>query len=83
MLPGSGTRQRLSTRVTPGTAAAISVTASEASGVSTSPVIVTTPALVIGEEWLVSGPRSLRDYRLVLKRYLADRAGTPIEHTVH
>lgn len=45
--------------------------------------IVTTPALVIGEEWLVSGPRSLRDYRLVLKRYLADRAGTPIEHTVH
>ncbi len=45
--------------------------------------IVTTPALVIGEDWLVSGARSLREYRLVLKRYLADRAGTRVEHTIH
>lgn len=41
------------------------------------------PALVIDEDWLVSGLRSIRDYRLLLKRYLATRAGTPVEHTVH
>ncbi len=41
------------------------------------------PALVINEDWLVSGVRSLRGYRLLLKRYLAMRAGTPVEHTVH
>ena len=41
------------------------------------------PSLVIGDDWMVVGLRSLRDYRLVLKRYLAMRAGTPVEHTVH
>jgi predicted DsbA family dithiol-disulfide isomerase len=41
------------------------------------------PALVIGEEWLLSGLRSLREYRTVLKQYLAKRGGTTVEHTVH
>jgi predicted DsbA family dithiol-disulfide isomerase len=41
------------------------------------------PSLVINEEWLVSGARSLRDYRLLLKRYLSSRTGAPVEHTVH
>ena len=41
------------------------------------------PALIIGGEWMVCGARSLRDYRILLKRYLATRAGTPVEHTVH
>jgi len=41
------------------------------------------PALVIDDDWLVRGLRSLRDYRLLFKRYLAVRAGTSVEHTVH
>lgn len=41
------------------------------------------PALVINDDWLVSGARSLRHYRRLLKRYLAMRAGTPVAHTVH
>jgi len=41
------------------------------------------PSLVINEEWLVGGVRSLRDYRLVLKRYLSRRIGATMEHTVH
>jgi predicted DsbA family dithiol-disulfide isomerase len=41
------------------------------------------PSLVINEDWLVPGLRSLRDYRLILKRYLAMRAGTMVAHTVH
>ena len=41
------------------------------------------PALVIGDDWMVAGVRSLRDYRLVLKRYLAARIGAHVEHTVH
>jgi predicted DsbA family dithiol-disulfide isomerase len=41
------------------------------------------PALVINDDWLVSGARSLRHYRQLLKRYLAMRAGTPVAHTVH
>ncbi|GEJ57705.1 DsbA family oxidoreductase [Anaeromyxobacter diazotrophicus] len=41
------------------------------------------PSLVVGEDWLVAGVRSLREYRTVLKRYLAKRAGTTVEHTVH
>jgi predicted DsbA family dithiol-disulfide isomerase len=45
--------------------------------------IETSPALVIGGEWMVAGARSLRDYRTILKRYLAMRAGTPVEHTLH
>jgi len=40
-------------------------------------------SLVINEEWLVSGVRPLRDYRLLLKRYLARRVGATMEHTVH
>ena len=41
------------------------------------------PSLVINEEWLVSGARSLRDYRLLLRRYLARGTGMPMEHIVH
>jgi len=41
------------------------------------------PALVVDDDWLVSGLRSQRDYRLLLKRYLATRAGTPVEYIVH
>jgi predicted DsbA family dithiol-disulfide isomerase len=41
------------------------------------------PALVINDDWLVTGMRSLRDYRVLFKRYLAMRAGTPVAHTVH
>jgi predicted DsbA family dithiol-disulfide isomerase len=41
------------------------------------------PAIIIGDDWMVVGVRSLRDYRLVLKRYLSTRLGTPVEHTVH
>lgn len=41
------------------------------------------PSLVVGEDWLVSGVRSLREYRRILKRYLAKRPGIPMEHTVH
>ena len=41
------------------------------------------PSLVVGEDWLVSGVRSLREYRTVLKRYLAKRGGTTVEHTLH
>jgi predicted DsbA family dithiol-disulfide isomerase len=45
--------------------------------------IETGPALVIGDDWMVAGVRSLRDYRVVLKQYLAARVGTHVEHTVH
>jgi len=41
------------------------------------------PALIIGADWMVTRLRSLRDYRLVLKRYLTTRVGTHVEHTVH
>ncbi len=41
------------------------------------------PSLVINDDWLVAGMRSLRDYRLVMKRYLAIRAGEMVAHTVH
>ncbi len=41
------------------------------------------PGLVIADEWLVSRVRPLRDYRVILKRYLATRAGASVEHTVH
>jgi predicted DsbA family dithiol-disulfide isomerase len=41
------------------------------------------PALVVGDDWMISGARSLRDYRLILKRYLAMRVGTLVELTVH
>lgn len=45
--------------------------------------IETGPALVIADDWLVPRLRSLRDYRLVLRRYLVERAGTPTAHGVH
>lgn len=41
------------------------------------------PALVIGEEWLVSGPRSADEYRAVLRRYVASRLGLDVARTVH
>jgi len=41
------------------------------------------PALVIGENWLVSGLRTLRDYRALLRRYLSRCAGRPVEHVLH
>jgi predicted DsbA family dithiol-disulfide isomerase len=41
------------------------------------------PALVIGDEWLVVGPRSAEEYRGVLRRYVAAKLGIPPAHTVH
>jgi predicted DsbA family dithiol-disulfide isomerase len=41
------------------------------------------PALVIGDEWLVAGPRSGAEYRAVLRRYAAARLGLPLLLTVH
>jgi predicted DsbA family dithiol-disulfide isomerase len=41
------------------------------------------PSLVINDDWLVPGLRTFRDYRLLMKRYLAMRAGTMVAHTVH
>ena len=41
------------------------------------------PALVVDDTWLVTGLRSLADYRTLLKRYLSRRHGQPAEYTVH
>ncbi len=41
------------------------------------------PALVIGDEWLVAGPRSVSEYRGVLRRYAAARLGVPPARTLH
>jgi predicted DsbA family dithiol-disulfide isomerase len=41
------------------------------------------PALVIGDEWLVTGPRTVAEYRDVLQRYAASRLGVASERTVH
>jgi predicted DsbA family dithiol-disulfide isomerase len=41
------------------------------------------PALVIGDEWLVAGPRTADEYRAVLRRYAAARLGVPQLRTVH
>lgn len=41
------------------------------------------PALVVGEEWLVAGPRSVDEYRHILRRYAAARLGRTAAHTVH
>lgn len=41
------------------------------------------PALVIGDEWLVVGPKSADEYRGVLRRYVAAKLGIPPAHTVH
>lgn len=41
------------------------------------------PALVIGDEWLVAGPRSADEYAAVLRRYATARLGLPPSRTVH
>jgi predicted DsbA family dithiol-disulfide isomerase len=41
------------------------------------------PALVIGDEWLVAGPRSAEEYRRVLRRYAATRLGILNVRVVH
>jgi predicted DsbA family dithiol-disulfide isomerase len=41
------------------------------------------PALVIGDEWLVAGPRSQDEYRAVLRRYVSARLGLTGRRTVH
>jgi predicted DsbA family dithiol-disulfide isomerase len=41
------------------------------------------PALVIGEEWLVAGPRSAGEYREILERYAHARVGLPPGRTLH
>jgi predicted DsbA family dithiol-disulfide isomerase len=41
------------------------------------------PALVIGDEWLVLGPRSAGEYAAVLRRYASARLGVPQKRTVH
>jgi predicted DsbA family dithiol-disulfide isomerase len=42
------------------------------------------PALVIGDEWLVCGPRTADEYRDVLQRYMSQRLGfAPPRRTVH
>jgi predicted DsbA family dithiol-disulfide isomerase len=41
------------------------------------------PALVIGEEWLVAGPRSSDEYRHILLRYARAKLALPPDHTLH
>ncbi len=41
------------------------------------------PALVIGDEWLLLGPRTTAEYQAVLKRYATSRLGLPPRRTVH
>lgn len=41
------------------------------------------PALVIGDEWLVAGPRSVDEYRAVLHRYASARLGLAPLRTLH
>lgn len=41
------------------------------------------PALVIGDEWLILGPRSAEEYAAVLRRYATLRLGVPQKRTVH
>jgi predicted DsbA family dithiol-disulfide isomerase len=41
------------------------------------------PALVIGDEWLVAGARSVDEYRSVLRRYAAARLGIAGVRVVH
>ncbi len=41
------------------------------------------PALVVGEEWLVAGPRSQEEYCVLLRRYASSRLGLTASHTVH
>jgi predicted DsbA family dithiol-disulfide isomerase len=41
------------------------------------------PALVVGEEWLVAGPRSVDEYREILERYAQVRHGVPMARVLH
>ncbi len=41
------------------------------------------PALVVGEEWLVAGPRSIDEYREILERYARVRHGIPMARVIH
>jgi predicted DsbA family dithiol-disulfide isomerase len=45
--------------------------------------IESAPALVIGDEWLIAGPRRTEDYRAVLRRYAAARLGLQGLRIVH
>ena len=41
------------------------------------------PSLVLGEDWLVTGPRSAAEYHEILQRYLVLAAGVPVERVLH
>jgi predicted DsbA family dithiol-disulfide isomerase len=41
------------------------------------------PALVLGEEWLIAGPRSADEYREILERYAQVRHGLPLSRVLH
>jgi predicted DsbA family dithiol-disulfide isomerase len=41
------------------------------------------PALVIGDEWLVAGARTVEEYRSILRRYVAARLGLPAARILH
>lgn len=41
------------------------------------------PAIVIGDEWLVTGCRDLDEYREILQKYLAARAGPSAARLLH
>jgi predicted DsbA family dithiol-disulfide isomerase len=41
------------------------------------------PALVVGDEWLVAGPRRTDEYRAILQRYVSAHLGARVEETVH
>ena len=41
------------------------------------------PSLVIGEDWLVQGPRTTDEYRDILQRYLVRSVGVPLVRSVH
>jgi predicted DsbA family dithiol-disulfide isomerase len=41
------------------------------------------PALVIGDEWLVAGPRSAEEYQRVLQRYASARLGLQQLRVIH
>lgn len=45
--------------------------------------IETAPALVVGDEWLVAGPRSVEEYLAVLRRYASARLGLKDVRVVH
>ncbi|HET7754719.1 MAG TPA: DsbA family protein [Anaeromyxobacteraceae bacterium] len=45
--------------------------------------VETAPSLVIGEEWLIPGPRTTDEYREILQRFLARSVGVPLERIVH